>query len=39
MNKKIVFLLALCCLISMTGCSKEEIIEHYNQAICTPHFA
>lgn len=33
MNKKIVFLLALCCFISVTGCSKEEIIEHYNQAL------
>ena len=32
MNKKIIFLLALCCL-SVTGCSKEEIIEHYNQAL------
>lgn len=33
MNKKFVFLLALCCFISMTGCSKEEIVEHYNQAL------
>lgn len=33
MNKKIVLLLAMCCLISMTGCSKEEIIDHYNQAL------
>ena len=37
--KKIIFLfLIMCCFISMTACSKDEIIEQYNQALqALPH--
>ncbi len=32
--KKIIFVfLIICCLISMTACSKDEIVEQYNQAL------
>lgn len=33
MNKKIILFLVMCCLISMSGCSKEEIVDHYNQVL------
>ena len=38
MRKIILLLLMMCCLISMTACSKDEIIEQYNQALqALPH--
>ena len=33
MRKIILLLLMMCCFISMTACSKDEIIEQYNQAL------
>lgn len=33
MRKIIPFFLIICCLISMTACSKDEIVEQYNQAL------
>lgn len=33
MRKIIPLFLIICCLISMTACSKDEIVEQYNQAL------
>ena len=33
MKKKISVFLIICCLVSMTACSKDEIVEQYNQAL------
>lgn len=33
MKKIISVFLIICCLISMTACSKDEIVEQYNQAL------
>ena len=33
MEKIISVFLIMCCLISMTACSKDEVIERYNQAL------
>lgn len=33
MKKVISLFLIMCCLISMTACSKDKIVEQYNQAL------
>lgn len=33
MEKIISVFLIMCCLISMTACSKDEVVERYNQAL------
>ena len=33
MKKLIPLFLMLCCLVSVTACSKDEIVSNYNQAL------